>query len=133
MKIDNEWFIRSDKTSKHRQVFHGLIFDQATPHGKVQPSMAKAMRTTARRHRGRVLHLLTGPGRTEKTSRATKTPTSMVSPGDQTTPLPVRHGTRPTRRADRNMLRAGRSAEVVQATSALPDCTEAVDASPFVR
>lgn len=43
LKIDNEWFIRSDKTSKHWQVFHGFIFDQATPHGKVQPSMAKAM------------------------------------------------------------------------------------------
>jgi hypothetical protein len=44
LKRDNEWFIRSDKTSKHWQVFHGAIFDQATPHGRVQPSFSAAMR-----------------------------------------------------------------------------------------
>lgn len=43
LKKDNEWFIRSDKTSKHWQVFHGVIFDQATQHGKVQPNMRAAM------------------------------------------------------------------------------------------
>ncbi|HWI66829.1 MAG TPA: hypothetical protein VNS88_00360 [Nitrospiraceae bacterium] len=44
LKEDNEWFIRPDKTSKHWQVFHGWIIDRATPHGKIQTSMTKAMK-----------------------------------------------------------------------------------------
>ncbi|HWI69476.1 MAG TPA: hypothetical protein VNS88_14070 [Nitrospiraceae bacterium] len=43
LKRDEEWFIRSDKTSKHWQVFHGSFRDLATPMGKTQPSMTKAM------------------------------------------------------------------------------------------
>jgi len=43
LKIDDDWFIRSDKTSKHWQVFHGSFRDLATPMGKVQPSLTKAM------------------------------------------------------------------------------------------
>ena len=43
LKIDNEWFIRSDKSSKRWYVFHGMNRDQATNMGKVQPSFGKAM------------------------------------------------------------------------------------------
>lgn len=43
LTIDPEWFIRSDKTSKRWQVFHGMARDTATPHGKVQPNMRGAM------------------------------------------------------------------------------------------
>ena len=43
LKIDNEWFIRSDKSSKRWYVFHGMNRDQAINMGKVQPSFGKAM------------------------------------------------------------------------------------------
>ena len=43
LKLDEEWFIRSDKTSKRWQVFQGWDRDRAASHGKVQTSMTKAM------------------------------------------------------------------------------------------
>jgi hypothetical protein len=43
LKADGDWFIRSDKTSKRWQVFHGPDRDTATPFGRVQPSMTAAM------------------------------------------------------------------------------------------
>lgn len=43
LKIDEEWFIRSDKKSKQWSLFHGWIRNNAVRYGKVQPSMAKAM------------------------------------------------------------------------------------------
>lgn len=43
LKDDEEWFIRSDKTSKHWRLFHGMDRDQAVPHGRLQPSLTLAM------------------------------------------------------------------------------------------
>jgi hypothetical protein len=44
LKVDNEWFIRSDKPSKRWYVFHGKNRDMATHMGKVLPNMRSAMK-----------------------------------------------------------------------------------------
>jgi hypothetical protein len=44
LKIDNNWFIRSDKTSKRWYIFHGKNRDHAINMGKVQPTLGEAMR-----------------------------------------------------------------------------------------
>jgi hypothetical protein len=43
LRRDEDWFIRSDKTSKRWYIFNGRFRDQAINMGKVQPSMTKAM------------------------------------------------------------------------------------------
>jgi hypothetical protein len=43
LKADSEWFIRSDRTSEHWQVFRGTGRDDADPHGRAQPTLTRAM------------------------------------------------------------------------------------------
>ena len=43
LKRDPAWFIRSDKTSKAWQVYHGADRELAAPAGKVQPTLITAM------------------------------------------------------------------------------------------
>jgi len=43
LKADGDWFIRSDRSSERWQVFHGRDRDTATPHGKPQPTLTRAM------------------------------------------------------------------------------------------